>query len=324
MNRNDFFTKEKALAKTHGGRDIFEHILGSIPTRNISSPLRPGDSIPSFSITSKNGVYYFHDFGGNQSSGNALDFLMELNGWTFGQTLSYIKDDFYGFPSKAPLEIAEKEEILIEYEVCKFQDEHKKYWDKYELDEKFLNDNDVYAAKKVAYNKKVYHPLKGNSLMIYEAPDIKKCKILQIGENVPPEEKWKNSVPNNYLWWAYKYTEKCDFLFVCKSVKDALVLRKLGYCTIATQNESSKTLLLNNVNRIREISDFPIIVYGTDKQGKQASIEITNETGWAWFNTKNYLYSNYKIEDPADLVADFGSGILRKEIENKLKIWTKK
>ena len=40
MKRTDFFTKEQALEKTDGGRDGFIEILGEIPNKKISSPLR--------------------------------------------------------------------------------------------------------------------------------------------------------------------------------------------------------------------------------------------------------------------------------------------
>lgn len=320
MKRTQLFTKEEALEKTNGGRIIFEEVIGHIPTKNINSPLRPGDNIPSFQIKSKKGVYYFQDFGGKQQSGNAIDFLMYLNGWTFVEALNHIKNNYFG-ERVENYPILTSSPAIIEFDDMPFSDIHKEYWKKYELEQKFLNDNNVYAVKQWAINKKKQIYTDERAIFAYYAEDIDRVKILQVGEHVKPEEKWTNNVPNTYLWWQFQFkSEKCPLLFVCKSVKDALMFKRLGHCAISVQNESSKILLKHNVDIINSLSTFPVMVFGTDPQGKNASIEITKATGWKWFNTSNMLLK-HGIEDPADLVAEFGSTILKKEIDKKIKLW---
>ena len=161
MKRTDF-TKEMALEKTNGGRDVFIQILGDLTSHKIHSPLRDDGKIPSFQIFSKEGVYYFKDYGGNGDFGGCITFLMKLNNWTYGQALKHIEKEDYG-------EIAithsksvklEKRETLIEFSDMPFKDKHRAYWDKYQLEESFLNSKNVYAVKQWAINKKVIKLIK--------------------------------------------------------------------------------------------------------------------------------------------------------------------
>jgi len=325
MKRTDFFTKEQALEKTDGGRDVFIEILGEIPNKKISSPLRDDGKVASFEIFCREGIYFFKDYGGNGDFGDCITFLMKLNNWNFGEALQHIKNSDYAEIKQKFVDVkkTEKRETLIEFSDMPFQDKHRVYWDKYSLDETFLNQNEVYAVRQWAINKKVIKVKDDRCIFAYYASDIDKCKILQVGKCVLPDEKWFNNVPNNYLWFLKNYSSKVDIMFVCKSVKDALVLKKLGYNAIAVQNESARTMLSNNVEKIKNIATFPVVTFGTDDQGKQQSIEITKQTGWKWFNTPNFLYKEQNIEDPADFVEKCSYTELNTGIKNKIKLWGK-
>ena len=74
-------------------------------------------------------------------------------------------------------------------------------------------------------------------------------------------------------------------------------------------------LIKSNYERIEEIADEKIVVYGSDFQGWHESLLITEYTGWSYFNTPNYLYK-YDIEDPSDLVDQIGLEPLKQLLKN--------
>ena len=106
-------------------------------------------------------------------------------------------------------------------------------------------------------------------------------------------------------------------MFVCKSKKDSEVFAKLGYCAVSLQSESAKTFLDNNVTKIANICDNPIIVMGTDTQGFNTSLDITKATGWRWFNVKDKYYKKLDANDPAELVRVYNLKKLKNELKEK-------
>ena len=146
--------------------------------------------------------------------------------------------------------------------------------------------------------------------------------LFEVNENadmmqMSKEEKWRSlGIGNDYIWNLWRYT-KCDNLFVCKSVKDDSVFAKLGYCSVSLQSESAKTFLDNNVTKITNICDNPIIVMGTDPQGFNTSLDITKATGWRWFNVKDKYYKKLDANDPAELVRVYNLKKLKSELKEK-------
>lgn len=310
MKRGAIFTKLQALELTDGGRVIFEDLLGSIPTKNINSPLRQDDDNASFEIKVKDGVYYFKDYGGKGESGNAIDFLMLINDWTFGVALKNIKQNYFG-KEVSHIHILNRDPVLLEYQICKFEEKHKEYFDKYGLPEHFLNANHVFAISKYSINKKVFVVPSDVAAFVYvhESGNI---KILQIGQNV--ERKWINNVPNNALWFLPK--EKCKQLWVVKSVKDALCLKYyFGFCVTAVQNESG-AILDGNMPRILEVAEEVVLNFGADPQGVSECIPVQQKYTTKYWNTPKYLLK-YNVEDVSDVIAEFGVENVRKELKRK-------
>ena len=318
MSRTDKrFTVDDAYAITDNGRRVFESILGNIK-KPIKSPFRNDGNVASFNIFNKGGIWFYKDFGGVGDSGDCIKFLQLYYKISFKETLELIKKDYYIELSNNIRHIPKtisKETLLIDFEDMPFNKLGHKYWNEYELTEEFLKSKNIYQVKKYAIGGKVRKIPENQVVFAYDAFDINRVKLLTIGNNV--ERKWINNCPNTYLWYYTPYINNpCTNLFVAKSVKDSLVFSLLNRCTISTQNESAKTFLQYNVEKIKAISSNPIIVFGTDTQGKQESITITKETGFKWFNTANYLLKD-DINDPAELVKVYGLKQLERVLKQK-------
>lgn len=331
MSRCNIITLEDVHKLTDNGKLVFEKEVGNFSTnKNISSPLRAGDSNPSFRIyQSDSSIWSFKDYGGNGEAGSYITFIMTLYGLTFQQAIDKIWKDFNGNNTKFTKKIIEKpkeikkEPLLFEFNDCRFNDNHKKYMDSYELDEEYLNSRDVWAVDKWAINKKIVPKTKGEFNFAYVPRNEKgeiingKLKILSLGKSVEQKNKWKTNLNNSYIWWL-NYVKNCKQLWIVKSNKDALCLNKhYGIDAVITQNESSKIYLDNNVSKIENICNNIIICYGTDEQGKTQSINITKERGYKWFNTPNLMYKMYSVEDVSDYIKYFGVNSLKTLLKQK-------
>jgi len=83
-------TDDDILEQTEGGKTIFEKVLGEIPHKCISSPLR-ADLNPSFSVfLANNGLWMYKDFS-NGDSGTAIQFISKLHNITYSEAIDYIK-----------------------------------------------------------------------------------------------------------------------------------------------------------------------------------------------------------------------------------------
>lgn len=271
---------------------------------------------PSFTVKGNGFKCYACGFEGY----GVIDFIMKKENLDFKSALNYFNTNL---PVNTSKTIIKKKEIIskpidIKFVDCPFTDAHKQYWEKLEMDQAWLNRKNVFAVKEWAMgwdNLKKIPFTKDEIVFAYYAEDIQKCKILRLGPEITPADKWRNNVPNNYLWY-YKDDKVYDRGFVVKSNKDCLVLHKLGKEAIATNNESDKILLANNVERINNLYKEVVMCYGTDPDGKSKSINITKETGWKWFNIENHLYEQYGIEDFADYL---NAGFTYKQLDRLLK-----
>lgn len=287
------------------------YYLGTCPFHN--------EKHSSFSVKG----FHWECYACGKKGTGIINFIKEIENLSFIDTLKYFTNNIT-FKPKTNKNIITKPKIIesidIEFVDCDFTPAHLEYWKNFNMDQKWLNSKNVFAVKEWAMgsknNLRKIKPTYDEITFAYYAEDIKKCKILRIGPEITPKDKWRNSCPNDYLWYYNDYVnDQCDLGFTVKSVKDCLILQKLNRCSIATNNESDVILLENNVGKINNIFKKNVMCYGTDADGKMKSINITKNTGWSWFNIQNNLYEQYNIEDFADFL---NSGFSYKQLERLL------
>lgn len=278
---------------------------------------------PSFTVTPSKGIYKC--FGCGKGGKSVINFVMQKEGWTFSEARSHLINDFNVTTHvKSPITRAPKvvEPLDIEFSDMPFTDEHKRYWEKLEMDQTYLNKNNVFAVREwaIGYKKggrmKLVERTAGEITFAYYAPDIDKEKILRIGPLIEKKDKWVSNIKSDYLWYFDEY-EQCDDLFVVKSLKDCLVVKKTGACAMAVQSENAKVLLESNRTRIEEKCPRPTLIFGIDKQALGQRDIILAETDWKSWRLNEALYTEYGISDPAEyLEAGFNYKQLKQELLN--------
>lgn len=236
---------------------LYCHYLGFEPLlrKPYNSPLRYGDSLPSFSIyeTSKEGIEYFwKDSGGDRDTGVAGDsgdifkLIRLLYGDTLKECLSRINKDFeLGYESDTPAPIncekiirydppkpAEASRIRIKRR--KFYQYDIEYWLQFGVTAKTLL---KYKVIPLAYFWMFDHqqyPIKADKLS-YAYPVNGKYKIYQPHSKV---RKFRNDYDYMCLEGFDQLTYTTDTLVITKSTKDIMVLSEYGYEAVSPRGES--------------------------------------------------------------------------------------
>jgi hypothetical protein len=311
-------TVEDILSLTNGGRDIFEREGCKIQRKHIQSVFTK-DSTPSMQIKNNGGIYTFADFSSGKK-GNAISFIQELYSLSFKEALQKIKEDFnlstkvHSYKRIIPVrEEVETAPLEYDWEITPFNKEHHKYWNAGGLNEDFLRTLNIFALKSYAINKKAQRFTEGQVSFVYEC--LEGIKILNTGENVKPQNKWRTNVKKDFLWNFDQYIFEKD-LFAVKSVKDMAVLLYLDRKAFAGQSENAQ-VLIENMPRILEKCSSPIINYGSNTVDKAKSIEVNKVYPQCrYFNTPSNLLK-FSIEDNFDYVKAMGMDSFDKLLKRK-------
>ncbi len=279
------------------------------------SPFRHENN-PSFVIGNKKGFLSFIDFADTSKRGDCFTFVKMLHNLsTMDDVLRMIDRDFgLGFlPNTATgeykvitKEYKQPEDVGKRYSVIqvitrKFTQEELSYWNDYHQSLDDLRANNVYAIKKLYFNKQLF-PLKDTELRFGYLYDGH-WKIYR-----PFADKKSKWVPNNVpitMMDGKENIVNCKVAFINKSKKDYMVMKKVFPCSCAVQNEGLGCFSDENVEYLKTNSDRQILSFDSDETGVHNSKQITELFGFDYTNVPR-KYLSEGIKDWADLVKTYG------------------
>tara|TARA_R100000152_G_C6764157_1_gene188703 strand:+ start:377 stop:1411 length:1035 start_codon:yes stop_codon:yes gene_type:complete len=250
---NISLTKEAVLNKI-SSYQIFSYYLGRDFKSGIvlSSPFRQDDK-PSFSLfTDRKGTIRYKDFGTGES-GDCFNFIQKKFGIGFYDCLIRINNDFKldlmysgigrttvpydGFKTAIKeLNFNPKKSINVKVQPYTFIDEH--YWNQYGIDKNLLKVYNVFSCKCVFIGDKTVatyvnnNPIYGYLFYKDEEYTWKIYRPLSINGY-----KWMSNTNRTVFQGWDQLPRKGDFIIITKALKDVMVLRTLGFISVALQNE---------------------------------------------------------------------------------------
>lgn len=231
--------------------------LGFNPSlrKPYQSPLRDGDSMPSFSIfltTKKNREYFWKDSGGSQDDGVAGDsgdifkLIKLLYGDTTKQCYSRINRDFnLGFNSSTPPTTnfekivhhdppKDEEPAHIRIKRRKFKQSDLEFWGQFGITAHTLLRYKVIPISYFWGKKSQQYPYTADKLA-YAYPINNKYKIYQ---PLSKSRKFRTDYDFMCLEGFDQLKYESDTLIITKSMKDIMVLHEYGYEAVSPRGES--------------------------------------------------------------------------------------
>lgn len=286
--------------------DIYRHYIGENFElgKIMSSPFRT-DKNPSFGIfkSSRTSTLLYKDLA-TGSTGNCVKFVQELNQLSYRGALIKIISDMINKNLTISVQgISIKEDYKSTSTVisvrrrnfCKTDDD---YWNQFGLNRDDLKHFNVFPIYEYWLNDisqswvyKYDNP--GYAYQIYNKYKIYKPLS-------PKKYKWISNCGSYDIQGYEQLPYQGDLLIITKSLKDVMVLHKLGYNSIAPQGENHsipKEVMEDITKRFTKV----VIFYDNDEAGNQGANKLGDK-----YKLKTIFIPDDKPKDISDYTKEFG------------------
>jgi len=311
--------------------DIFKYYINNFNTLGFAfSSELTRDNKPSCCISLYQGKLKYTDFREEEKL-NCFEYVMKKYSVNYYEALDIITNDFN---LKLNFNSSKQVSSLLNKEIKLFGNEylyqpivqkeikvelldwnkttHKRYWyDQYSISVKDLNYYDTFALKSFyIFNQNGWkHYISAPLSFGYyfdNTNNIEKWKIYQPYDDL----KWLSNTDINIIQGFKQLKYQSDTLFITKALKDAIVLSKLGYESVAPNAELTgipeniMTYLKSKYKRI-------IVLMDNDKVGMKGALKINKV-----YDLPFIFLPIEMAKDPSDYVAKFGYDSLKNQIVN--------
>lgn len=289
--------------------DIFEYYIDEFEEIGIPfcSELRE-DNNPSAAIQEFNDIAVYKDFGTGESY-DAIAYVQKLYNTAFNKALWIIYQDLIK-GEKVPKQAIEKKKKKKNPSVIKVKTRRwnsgidKEYWGKYYLTTKILNYFNIYPLEFFTFNDSLISRDKPIYAFYFDRGTYKVLRPFS-------EYKWISNATSNYYQGYQQLPEKGEEVIITSSMKDIMVLYKLGYNAIAPQSETQK-LDEELMKELKERFHRVLLLFDNDLTGIRSSKMHYEHYGIPYTFTETY-------KDPSELIMNQGVKQSKTEIEWKLK-----
>jgi hypothetical protein len=281
---------------------IYQFYFGDFDlTTKYHSPFRvdPGPSFKFMNVgTSSSPKILWKDFGlDGVSYPDGIGFVMQLYGLSrYDAVVKIWKEIVEGDKPIIPPKISYPIKVPYEYTVQKFKDYDLEYWSRLFLYEQFLKFFRVSSLRSLRrVGKRIWGSEESNPVFIYEFSKKGAFKVYRpLDKN---NQKFRGQNNGDVLEGYDQLPARGTHLIITKSMKDVMVLRRMGYLAIAPTSENSRKTLLNKAAELNQRFDKIYILFDNDKPGVIASHKLHLETGW-----EQISFPVWMTKDSSDLV----------------------
>ena len=292
-----------------------------------NSPFRKDKDPSTGFYINKSGILTYNDL----RTGEKLDcvaFVAKLYNISYSQAIKRIAADFGLINSDAAVKVditslkpiegfdkEQKKETIIQIVPGKWDKRHLGYWRIYDINEDELKRERIYPVKELYINKtKIGN--KDNNIRFAYLENYKGKEYLKIYTPDDKINKWISNIPLHIPFGLEDLDYSSDTIYITKSKKDLVLLKKLFKSVIATQNESASSLPPDVVEHLCNSFKNRIIIWDNDETGVENCKEF-NSKGFGYFNIPIKEYNKYRIKDPSDYVQYYGIDALEELFKQK-------
>lgn len=283
----------------------------------VISPLR-GDKHPTCSFwKSPSGTLYFHDFAlGKMYS--CFSVVMEKYNITFVQAMSRIIEDEDKIKSIYVDEI-KKEELILDIIYDSWNEDYLRYWKTYGITKPLLEKYSVYPVRTVFRNESLYmRSTKINPIYGYKfsSGTVKLYRPLSPDKS----KKWRGNSTAKDIGGLPQLNSKGIIVFLTSSLKDVMVLNKLGFPAVCLNAETitSSSIIEPLIKILKSRFKHVVAFMDSDEAGMKSNFFISSKYRCKYISTKS------RFKDVSDYLKKYGYHktfkLIKKSLSKQFKI----
>lgn len=294
--------------------DIYARYLGNFKLGStMNSPLRK-DNNPSFGIfvSKTSGKMVWKDMATGEY-GNVVKFIQKLLSLrTYTDALEEISRDFdIQNKPKIVTRLYKAHNKVIKVKRKAFTKKDLEYWAKYNITKETLQDYNVSSISGYFVDESYNEISKEELGFCYKV--FNRFKIYR--PNTVKLKKWRSSLKPLDIQGFEQLSATNKILIITKSLKDVMVLKELGYDSVAPASETTK-IPTNVITNLKQRFNKIYVLYDDDATGQKTSTEMAENHGFKTI----YIPREDGVKDISDYVKKYGLKQGEALIKNLLKI----
>lgn len=317
-------TKEFLQSK-YSDETYFEHYLGFPVTKKLFTSVLRSDKKPTCSFyRNKNGDLIYKDFGTGDNF-NFIGLVMEMFNLSYYQAINKIAADFGLIKTdiisvKAEIKestskILDTGPTYIQVTTKSFSKEELDWWNKFGIEQELLDKYKVFSCEHVFINGRLsVSSTPNNYIFGYYFGTDNGRELWKIYMPLRKKFRFLNNISMDVLQGYEQLPESGPLLVITKSMKDSIVLNRLGIPAVAPNSE----VLIISQEQMNEFHKrFKYIVFYWDRD--YAGVTNLQKIRKTYPECAYFINPKNTAKDLSDCVEKFGLRYVRDQIPKYLK-----
>lgn len=317
-------TKEFLQSK-YSDETYFEHYLGFPVTKKLFTSVLRSDKKPTCSFyRNKNGDLIYKDFGTGDNF-NFIGLVMEMFNLSYYQAINKIAADFGLIKTdiisvKAEIKestskILDTGPTYIQVTTKPFSKEELDWWNKFGIEQELLDKYKVFSCEHVFINGRLsVSSTPNNYIFGYYFGTDNGRELWKIYMPLRKKFRFLNNISMDVLQGYEQLPESGPLLVITKSMKDSIVLKRLGIPAVAPNSE----VLIISQEQMNEFHKrFKYIVFYWDRD--YAGVTNLQKIRKTYPECAYFINPKNTAKDLSDCVEKFGLRYVRDQIPKYLK-----
>lgn len=317
-------TKEFLQSK-YSDETYFEHYLGFPVTKKLFTSVLRSDKKPTCSFyRNKNGDLIYKDFGTGDGF-NFIGLVMEMFNLNYYQAITKIASDFGLIKTNVVSVKAEIKEstnkildtgpTYIQVTTKPFSKEELDWWNKFGIEQELLDKYKVFSCEHVFINGRLsVSSTPNNYIFGYYFGTDNGRELWKIYMPLRKKFRFLNNISMDVLQGYEQLPESGPLLVITKSMKDSIVLNRLGIPAVAPNSE---VLIISQEQMDEFHKRFKYIVFYWDRD--YAGVTNLQKIRKTYPECAYFINPKNTAKDLSDCVEKFGLRYVRDQIPKYLK-----
>lgn len=317
-------TKEFLQSK-YSDETYFEYYLGFPVTKKLFTSILRSDKKPTCSFyRNKNGDLIYKDFGTGDNF-NFIGLVMEMFNLSYYQAINKIAADFGLIKTdivsvkaeikESTTKIIDTGPTYIQVTTKSFSEEELNWWKKFGIEQELLDKYKVFSCQHVFINGRLsVSSTPNNYIFGYYFGTDNGRELWKIYMPLRKKFRFLNNISMDILQGYEQLPESGPLLVITKSMKDSIVLNRLGIPAVAPNSE---VLIISQEQMDEFHKRFKYIVFYWDRD--YAGVTNLQKIRKTYPECAYFINPKNTAKDLSDCVEKFGLRYVRDQIPKYLK-----